>query len=346
MTNTITSNKLTRSTELDILRIIAMFAVILVHAVQDSLVSPSDWRWYFFTTLGTFVTWQVPIFVMISGRFFLNPAKQITTAGLWKKNILKIVVCFCFWNVLYQAFYITSGTYSDLNFSGKISEALQGPYHFWFLYMIVGLYIITPFLRKFADDKQLMQMFILLFFVAEFLNKYAVIMPKIGPTLEPIISKSNYFFTLGYSGYFILGYYLYKYPLKKKTELTLYVLGVVAVITKTIVVITTRDAYCSTYLTPNVAIEASALYSFFIYRVSKINFSEKTRSIFSFISKHSMGVYLTHALVLDVLLYFGIHSLNFNPIIMLPVIIVAGFAISLAITVGLKKLGKLGKWIV
>ncbi len=64
---------------------------------------------------------------MISGRFFLDPDREMPFSKILR-SVERLVLAFVVWNVVY---------------------------HFWYLYMIVGLYLITPFLRRIAEDKQL-----------------------------------------------------------------------------------------------------------------------------------------------------------------------------------------------
>jgi surface polysaccharide O-acyltransferase-like enzyme len=332
-----------RSTELDILRIIALLAVISVHVPQDELFSPGNWHWTFYTLCGAIVTWQVPIFVMISGRFFLDPNRTITLEGIFKKNILRLVIAFLFWNVIYQIFFICSGQYSSLNAKGIIMEAIQGPYHFWFLFMLICLYMITPILRKFTDDKQLMQLFIALFFIFQLWSCYLVKLPVIGSSLEHIYGKTNFMFCLGYTGYFILGYYLYRYPLSKKCELSLYVLGILSLIFTAAIVLITKNSEYSKYLMPNVIIEACALYTFFVNRMSKLSYKEKLRTIWAKLADYSFGIYIIHALVLDVLVLLGIHSETFTPVVMVPALILGSFAISFVLVWLVRKIPVIGK---
>ena len=62
-----------RETELDILRVLALLAVIWVHVggmqTRSLPVTDRDCQWLIF--LKSLVTWQIPVYVMISGRFFL-----------------------------------------------------------------------------------------------------------------------------------------------------------------------------------------------------------------------------------------------------------------------------------
>ena len=72
-----------REIEFDILRITAMFAVILVHAFGTDGLDIGEWKWKELTFIRSLVTWEVPIFVMISGRFFFDPESDCRT---WKKS--------------------------------------------------------------------------------------------------------------------------------------------------------------------------------------------------------------------------------------------------------------------
>ena len=70
----------TREIELDLLRILAMLAVIIVHigAGETDTLSHTDINWKILTFFGAVMTWQIPCFVMISGRFFLDPERTVT----------------------------------------------------------------------------------------------------------------------------------------------------------------------------------------------------------------------------------------------------------------------------
>ena len=48
---------------------------------------------------------------------------------------------------------------------------------------------------------------------------------------------------------------------------------------------------------PNVVIFSSAIYLFFIKRLSRIEYSEKTVKIFAFLTEMGFGVYCVHAIV-------------------------------------------------
>ena len=339
-----------RQTELDLLRIIATLAVISVHCTgmgTDEL-SMSDINAKILLIFDCVVTWQVPTFVLISGRFFLDPQKEMPASKLIK-SIRRLILAFVSWNVVYQVYYILSGGYNGLNWKGILSQAIIGPYHFWFLIMLICLYAITPFLRNITKSKRQMEYFIVLFFVFSFWTSYGTQIPVIGNILSDILTKTNFHFALGYSGYFVMGYYLNKYPVSDRVEKILYVLAAICLIgvcflsvRKAMIEGVNNEWYVG-YLKPNIIIEAASIYTLFIKRISKHCFSEKSVECIEKLSRYSFGVYLVHALVIDIFSITGLTAVTLNPLIMQPILILLTFAVSNAIVWAFRKIPCIGK---
>lgn len=334
-----------REIELDILRIMALLAVIWVHVggMETDTLPTSDRNCQMLIFMKSLATWQIPIYVMISGRFFLDPDRPMPFSKILKA-IGWLVLAFVVWNVVYQAWYIPSGTYSGLNWKGILSQALIGPYHFWYLYMIIGLYLITPFLRKIAEDKRLSEYFIGLFFLFMLLTKYGVELPFIGSTLGSMLDSMSMKFVLGYSGYYVLGCYLRKYPLSDKWERIVYACGIVLLLLGA-----AANIFCSVregayterftgYTNPNTIIVAAAIYTLFTKRISQVNFSEKTAHLVSRLSEHSFGVYLIHALILDLTGIAGLKPTVLHPVIMMPIITLLTFAVANILVLLIRKI--------
>lgn len=335
-----------RETELDILRLLATLGVIFTHACgieTDSAIVRN-----IMTFLIATVTWHVPVFVMISGRFFLDPERDVSAVKI-KKAIGRLMIAFLFWNVIYQVYYILTDAYADLNWKGILSQALMGPYHFWYLFMLICLYAITPFLRKIVMDRKLTEYFIVLFLIFEFLTMYGPTLPLVGATLSYITTKTNFHFALGYSGYYILGYFLHRYPVSGKKEIGLYFLGIAMFLFTGLA--TVRNVlhgvdggeWFSQYLMPNVAIEAAALYTFFVNRVGRICFSEKSEAFISKLAECSFGTYLIHALVLEALSVLVWDKLPGGAPLAVAVNVLLTFCASTVVTVLLRKIPRMGK---
>ena len=232
-----------------------------------------------------------------------------------------------------------------------LSQAVAGPYHFWYLYMTIGLYMIVPFLREITKSKRMMEYYILLYLAFSFLTKYGVQLPLIGDQIDTVLGKTYMFFVLGYSGYFVLGYYLYRYPIADKYEIPLYICGVLlalfagfATMVKTVRV-GSNDNWFSQYLLPNVLIESAAIYTFFIKRISKIRFSEKAQRLIVKLSDYSFGVYLVHALIIEFVAMVGLEPTIITPFIMVPAIAMIVFVIGYIAVALLRKIPRVGKMI-
>lgn len=342
-----------RQIELDLLRVVALFFVIFVHicGMKTHVLPVTDHNYQVLTVLAEIVTWQVPAFIMISGRFFLAPERNVTVKKIWGKNIPRLVIAFVIWDLLYQVYYIPAGTYSGLNWKGVLSQIVEGPYPFWYLYMTIGLYMITPFLREITKSKRLMEYYLLLYFVFSFLTKYGVILPMIGDQISTVLEKTGMHFVLGYSGYYVLGYYLCRYPIANKYEIPLYILGIAFAFFAGIgtmmkaVHVGSNNHWFSQYLLPNVVVESAALYIFFVKRVSKARFSEKAKNLIILLSDYSFGVYLVHALIIELVRDVGLEPTMVTPFLMVPVLTMIVFIIGYIATVLLRKIPRVGKLI-
>lgn len=85
-----------REIELDVLRILALLAVISVHCTgmgNTDAMPMSDPAKRVLVFFDSIVTWQIPVYVMISGRFFLDPDRTVTKERLLKA-IGRIVIAF------------------------------------------------------------------------------------------------------------------------------------------------------------------------------------------------------------------------------------------------------------
>lgn len=344
-----------RQTELDILRFLATLAVIMTHVCGGPVkaIPVTTPTWVFLNSCRAAVTWDVPVFVMISGRFFLDESRNISMGDIFGKYLKRLILAFVVWSAVYQAYYaiysVTAGT-GSLNIKGVVFEWIAGAYHLWYLYMLAGLYVLTPFLRKIAQDRKLTEYFLILFVISQFVTNYAVAVPKAGEIVTEVLGKTYFHFTLGYAGYFLLGYYLHRYGVPDKWEKPLYVLGLLLTVFS--VVATTLhsqwegapNAWFSTYQMPNIIVESAALYTFFVRRVSKVQFTARCRAFFARMTELGFGVYLVHALVIELVTLTGL-TVNTMPVLTLPLITFVVLVLSLFLTKLIRTIPRVGKLI-
>lgn len=326
---------------LDLLRIFAVFMVILLHT------SAQNWGGYEVKTVywvainmyNGLSQYCVAIFVMISGTLFLNPNYKGDIATLYSKNIPRIIIAYGFWSFIYVVKdYIISGyTLTPLNI---IKGFLLGHYHLWFCFMIVGLYVVIPFLRKICQSVTLMRYFLLLSLIFTF--ACTTIMRFI-PRIELLYDKMQFHFTLGYVSYYVLGYYLSTGVFSKKIKYSLYVLGILSFIFSTVgstlfsFYFNKPIGFANDFLL-NILFEAIAIYIFFKDHFINYNPEGKKSYIIKTISKASFGIYLVHALVIETMEYFGFSSISFCSLVAVPLVAVTVFVISLIISILLRKI--------
>lgn len=327
-----------RQTELDVLRLIATLAVIAIHSVKISAsftIAP--------------LVWCVPIFFMISGRFFLDPKRKITTANLFKKNILHIAMAFIFWSAVFTVYYLVSGSFDGLSKFGILAEFIHGPYHLWFIYALIGLYLLTPILRKITADDRTLTYTLLLFAAVNIITEYLIYIPKIGSVAEEFISRLGLQTLTGYMGYYLLGHFIQakKDAISKKTEVVIYILGifmfVATIVAESLISSELRSIdFVKQYMKPNVIIFSAALYTFFVKRVSECRFSEKTQRIFAKLTEYGFGVYCVHALINE---FVQTPQFSALPIISSLLRVLILYLLSLIITWLIRKIPVVGKMI-
>ena len=261
----------------DFLRIFATFAVIILHvAAQNwSLVNINSFEWNIFNFYDSIVRWGVPIFVMISGSLFLN--KDQSLKKLYTKNILRIITAFIFWSLIYTILFS-----KDQGIKNMIITFLKGHYHMWFLFMIVGLYMITPFIKKITENESLIKYFIILalifcIIIPQTISIISIKSSSLGNLMQELVNKISLHIVLGYTLYYILGYYLDKKDISKKTFKLISFLGIFGFIATIILSILlskyTQKANTLFYgnFTINVLLEAIFIFSIFKKYLTKLN---------------------------------------------------------------------------
>ena len=143
----------------DLLRIIAMLAVVTLHVAMRDLqrVPLGSVDWHVMNLFDGAVRWCVPIYVMVSGVFLLKPSKNVDDLrAAYRRTIwraLRLVTILLVWSLVYQVFHLRVANQS-ITATGVLSglgSLWFGPvwYHLWFLYMLIPLYFLAPLLQLF-----------------------------------------------------------------------------------------------------------------------------------------------------------------------------------------------------
>lgn len=336
-----------REFEYDAMRMIAAVAVIAIHSSSmcGADIDIFSFQRTVLTGYCVLCFFSVPLFFMISGHFCLDTEHGNDAKYIFKK-ILRLVTAFLFWSLIYAI--ENSLTADSLRSSWKqiLFEFFTGEYHMWFLFAIVCLYLITPLLKPIAVDDKLCKYFLLLFFTFQLLLPAISNIPHIGILIDEFLKKTQMKFVIGYSGYYLLGSFLSKRTLSKKTAIICYALGIIGAVYSVVAVLRASrsvgfvDITLAEYLTWNVAAETIAIFVFISRR-----FKNKSCKVITFISKYSFGIYLSHPLILWIFSLIGFMPDFINPLVGVPVVTASATVISLLFSMLLRKIPKLGKLI-
>ena len=140
------------------------------------------------------------------------------------------------------------------------------------------------------------------------MTQYLVYLPHVGPVLQDFFDWLHLEAVTGYVGYFMLGYFLWhsKDRISGRLEAAVYALGMASLlgtaVTEALIAPALQEAdFVKQYMKPNVVLFSAAIFLFFLRRVAKIRFSERTARVFRTLTELGFGVYCIHALVNELL---------------------------------------------
>ena len=168
---------------------------------------------YVLSSISMIAAPAIGLFFMTSGALLL--LVQEPTDKFLKKRLTKVVFPTLFWTFFYLALTIIRDgmTIRDLiQHVFSIPFQTQGHSILWFMYTLIGLYllapIISPWLQK-ASKKEIE--WVLLLWAITLCYPLLELFVKVNPSKTGML----YYFG-GYAGYFLLGYYLHTYRPKLK----------------------------------------------------------------------------------------------------------------------------------
>ncbi len=279
---------------LDWLRVFATFAVVLIHitasyipVLKESTVT----IWHTSNVLNSMSRASVPIFFMISGSLLLGE-KDMPIVSFYQKRVMKIAVPFLTWSLFYYLYGMNEGVFPVHLKKGLVTffEAKVST-HLWFFYFLIGLYVIVPIIKPLFQkaSRQHFHYFFFLWFIQTIFFKYL---------------DYRYHFNLyyamplvdGYIGYFVLGYYLNRFPVKinKRGSISLFIIAYLYTMIITAYLTIQNGGRASIfwyeYLTINVLLMAIGLFLFSKYYLT----NRPLPVLLQLFNQVSLGIYLIH----------------------------------------------------
>lgn len=331
-----------RNNNIDFLRVTAAFMVIILHVSASFVTDNIDAINYSFT-VGNFydsvTRFCVPLFILISGGLNLSNKSNKNFSFFYNKTMKKIIIPIFIWSIFYVFFNYVLIAYGIIihNYSITLksllspiySWALGAPfYHMWYVYMIMGLYAITPFVIRIIE---------------EFGDRVVMLLGFIFLILGFIVGLTSDLFWMiqfiQYLGYYMLGYTILTISKNQKvrTGFNWYLLfgvvfGLLIFITTQLLVksgfvqfeyLNFGRLYFYSYLSPFVILGSLSIYKGFL-SINNIKIK------FYRLASHTFNIYLIHAAIIVLInaILFSFLQLSFNPLWFIPVCSIVVFTLS------------------
>lgn len=279
---------------LDLLKWLATLAVIVIHvSVPGIYQAPAGASSAISLTASCLAGWAIPVFVMVSGALFLNPAKEITLRSLYTRYVPRILLAYLFWWVVYAVVRLSVHPV-DSGESIWTTKYLYPHFHLWFLPMLAAVYALIPLLRKIASDEGSMRYFLLIWSIYVGIGFFGI------SALQQLSSLFLLNKVIGYSGYFVLGYWLSRHPFTQRQRRLIYLAGIIGLaITLTgSLMLCAKGAEHRTFFMKDLSLQLIATSMAVFLLVKEIGASRQAgpRSLVARCRKDLFGIYLTHAL--------------------------------------------------
>lgn len=331
----------------DFLRCLSAVAVVTLHCAGATLATdtPGTTRFFILDLLDGGTRWAVPMFIMLSGMFLLDPDKPMPRRK-WLGHVARVAVLILFWGFFF-ALWENYQAHPGLEWflEGLIAfVAGRLHYHLWFLPMLLGLYLLTPLLRAFVRGASRAT----LWYAIGLWSVVTVLLGTFYQTLPGAVGQSwlnmlNLQTLAGYTGYFLLGYLLKTCAIRPRAEKILYALGALGLVATwagTEFLSLQAGSFQPLlygYLTPNVALAAAAV--FLLARRLEVG----RHPVWARLSALTLGVYVLHPTFIEVGNLFGLPRPEWNVAFCIPAQVLLVSIAAFGTTWLLRHIPKVGK---
>lgn len=313
----------------DVLRAIGCIAVVILSVSMSAQC----------TGLSGLLTWAAPLFVMLSGMFFLDSSWYISPRDMSIRYWLRLLSTFVVWGIVAELVNQATG--------GVLSGLLVGDSSYLnFLQVLLLLYLISPALRVFTRAAQPHEL--------RYMVLFGLLVGCVFPYFSLLFGSSRILdyamMGFGYIGIYVAGWYLRTAMLTRKQLRIIYLLGGICLILTLRGIWMNATAFTTDpammILSPDAILIAAALLLVVKNTLAHMRLSHKVLRPIAALSQLSFGIYLIHPILLAVLCYalnragISLSAGAFVPLASIGLLVISG-----AITFLLRKIPKVGRYL-
>lgn len=329
----------------DNVRFAAILSVIVLHVASTGAYlygqNPMS-HWMIANIVDSAVRCSVPLFLMLSGALLLG--NKETAKTFYAKRFTRVVIPFLFWSIIYTIIYVVFFLLKgkDVSFSECVYNFVlcrgffsQFAYHLWYVYVLLGIYLLTPIFNRFISIKKsiLLPVFLICWIAA--ITLQIATYDKGG-----FINYGAKF--AGYIGYYFAGFFISQIKLKNnvpnKIILSAISFALILFTALTTYKLSTEQnnlvTYYYNFLSPNTIIYSIS--TFLLLKTISIS-NAKIISVRNFINEYSFGIYLIHVLFLWGFEMTGFDWNFIHPLIGIPISSVALLMVSTVFVWAMRK---------
>lgn len=303
----------------DPIRVLGTMAVMLGHVADVPLfdAEPNTWQWLLINVLDSGSRWAVPVYVMLSGALLLDPARDESAGQFYRKRLARLGIPIVFWSAFFMLFAIF---YTHASTPREALRNLSNgePYlHLHFIFRLAGLYALTPALRVLVRhaSRTLLKQTVLILFVIwaadSLINGIRCIEPSAFACFAPFL------------GYYLCGYLLRDIRPSRRTR----ILAMAGFVGSLIVLVAwsslmaryydvspfpSRPMLLHDFLSP-VRITMGVCSWILLTHLFRNPMPAQSRfaRIVVLLAPLTLGIYLVHPAIRDVLARHGLAAMNF-----------------------------------
>jgi len=270
-----------RNIRYDLVRSIAIILIIFTHAMgMVTGVAPAGWSpvRVEYAFLKTLISPGVHLFFLLSGALLLGKEEPVWL--FYRKRLRRILIPFLLWSVV---LYVLTGLKTP-GFDWKhclpdfglklLTNGIHGTY--WFIYAILGLYLITPLLRLICRTKAGCTALLLLSLAVYCSHLAFPSVPEV-PYLSCLVD-------------YVAGYWFVRYLRRSKPVLILAAVALaMAILSEFFQMLLTENSF------PFEILIAAALFVLIVHSLR----APKLSPAFQILGDCSLGIYLSHCIFIS-----------------------------------------------